>query len=118
MKLREPRWQKTIMVVALFVFGFWLGRLDEKAAYDAHYWLMSAVFVGGIAGAAYMLLREDWKSKVVFVIMLVSSSISIGGVDARGSWGNYYGLMTAALVASIAGCGYMLLRDGWRSGAR
>jgi hypothetical protein len=117
MRPLDPRWQKTIAIIWLAVFGFWLGGLDEKAAYDAHYWLMSAVFVMGIAGAAYIVLHDDWKSKAVFVILLVSSSISIGGVDARGSWSNFYWLMTAALVTSIGGCAYKLLRAAWKAEA-
>jgi hypothetical protein len=83
MRPLDPRRQKTIAIIWLAVFGFWLGGLDEKATYDAHYWLMSAVFVMGIASAAYVVLLDDWKSKAVFVILLVSSGISIGGVDAR-----------------------------------
>jgi hypothetical protein len=78
---------------------------------------MSAIFVAGIAGAAYIVLHEDWKSKAVFVILLVSSSISIGGVDVRGSWANFHWLMTATLVASIGGCAYMLLRAVWKGEA-
>jgi hypothetical protein len=107
MRLIDPRWQKTIAIIWMALFGFWLGRPDEKAAYDAHYWLMSAVFVTGIASATYIVLHEDWKSKAALVILLVSSSISIGGVDARGSWANFYWLMTAALGTSVCGCACM-----------
>lgn len=78
MRPLDPRHQKTIAIIWLAVFGFWLGGLDEKATYDAHYWLMSAVSVTGIASAAYVALQDDWKSKAVLVILLVSSSISIG----------------------------------------
>ena len=58
---RDPRWIKTIQVLWLGVFSFWLGSLDARAAYDAHYWLTSAVFVVGIGGSAYLLLRDVWK---------------------------------------------------------
>jgi hypothetical protein len=61
MTLRDPRLQKTAQVLWLVAFAIWLGRLDARPVYDAHYWVMLSVCVVGIACSGYLLLRDVWK---------------------------------------------------------
>ena len=63
MHLRDPRVQKTIQVMMLVVFGFWLGGLDARATFSTRHWVMLFVNLVGIVGSAYILLRDVWKPK-------------------------------------------------------
>ena len=64
MQLRDPRVQKTVQVMMLVVFGFWLGELDARATFSTRHWVMLLATLVGIAGSAYILLHDVWKPKV------------------------------------------------------
>ena len=59
-----PRVQKTVQVMMLVVFGFWLGELEARATFSARHWVMLPAILVGIASSAYILLHDVWKPKV------------------------------------------------------
>ena len=63
MNLRDPRVQKTVQVMMLVMFGFWLGTLDARPSFETRHWVMLAADLLGIAGSAFILLRDVWKAK-------------------------------------------------------
>jgi hypothetical protein len=63
MNLRDPRFQKTIQVMSLVMFGFWLGALDARPSFETRHWFMLVVDLIGIACSAFILLRDVWTPK-------------------------------------------------------
>ena len=60
MTLRDPRGQKTTQVMLLVIFGFWLGGLDARPSFETRHWVMLVAALIGIAGSAFILLRDVW----------------------------------------------------------
>ena len=61
MNIRNPRWTKTLHILWLALFSYWIGTLSERATDTTRYWVMMAVYVVGIAGSLYLLLHDVWK---------------------------------------------------------
>jgi hypothetical protein len=53
--------QKTVQIVMLAIFSYWMGSLDAGTAHSTRYWVMAVVYITGIAGFLFLLLRDIWK---------------------------------------------------------
>jgi hypothetical protein len=58
--MRNPRWKKTVQILWLAIFSYWIGALDAQAI-STRYWALLVVYLVGIVGSQYLLLRDVWK---------------------------------------------------------
>jgi hypothetical protein len=61
MSVRDPRWLKTGQIVLVAVFGYWIGTMETRDIHTTSYWPLMSVYVVGILGSLYLVLRDVWK---------------------------------------------------------
>jgi hypothetical protein len=63
MNIRDPRWKKTVQVLWLAIFSYWIGTMEAQAVHTTRYWVLMTVYSVGVMGSLYLLLRDVWKSE-------------------------------------------------------
>lgn len=63
MNLRDPRFQKTLQVACLVIFGVWIGEIDARPTLEVRHWVLLVVCLVGIASAGYIVLYDVYKRK-------------------------------------------------------
>ena len=64
-----------------------------------------------------MKLRDPRLQKTAQVMWLAAFAFWLGGLDARPAYDGHYWVMLAVCLLGIAGSGYLLLHDVWKSAA-
>jgi hypothetical protein len=61
MSIDDPRLKRTVQILWIAIFCYKLGSLEGHTVHDARYWVLLAVYLLGLGGSLYLLLRNVWK---------------------------------------------------------
>lgn len=61
MNIRDPRWKKTVQILWLAIFSYWMGGMEAQAVHTTGYWVLMVVYSVGVVGSLYLLLRDVWS---------------------------------------------------------
>jgi hypothetical protein len=62
MSMQDPRLKRTVQILWIAIFCYKLGGMETHTVHASSYWVLMAVYLVGVVGSLYLLLRNVWKS--------------------------------------------------------
>jgi hypothetical protein len=61
MSIQDLRLKRTVQSFWIAIFSYRIGNMEAHTVHTTTYWVLMAVYLIGLMGSLYLLLRDVWK---------------------------------------------------------
>jgi hypothetical protein len=61
MSIQDSRLKRTVHTLWIAIFSYRIGNMEAHTVHTNTYWVLMAVYLIGLMGSPYLLLRDVWK---------------------------------------------------------
>jgi hypothetical protein len=61
MSIQDSRLKRTVQTLWIAIFSYRIGIMEAHTAHTTKYWVLMAVYLIGLMGSLYLLLRDVWE---------------------------------------------------------